>query len=61
MVKTPSPEEIKNARKAAKLTQTQAANLLYVDLRTWQYWEAGKNSMQPAFWELFLIKVESGK
>lgn len=57
-MKSPSPEEIKAARKAAKLTQTQAADLTHVTTRGWQHWEAGDREMHPAIWELFLIKVK---
>jgi putative transcriptional regulator len=57
-MKSPSPEEIKAARKAAKITQAQAALLTHVTMRGWQYWEAGDRDMHPAIWELFLIKVK---
>lgn len=53
----PTPEEIRVARAAAKLTQTQAAALIYCTLRGWQDWEAGKRQMHPAFFELFLLKA----
>lgn len=53
----PAPEEIKAARTAADLTQTEAAELLYTTCRVWQQWEAGDRRMHPAFWELFRIKV----
>jgi DNA-binding transcriptional regulator YiaG len=53
----PSPEEITAARQAAKLTQTEAGQLIYASLRTWQQYEAGDRRMHPAFWELFEIKV----
>lgn len=55
-MKTPSPTEIKALRKAHKLTQTQAANMIYKALRTWQQWERGDREMDGAFWELFKIK-----
>jgi len=59
--RNPSPEEIRIAREAAGLTQSQAANLVYVSLRNWQQWEAtegtNKRPMHPAFWELFRIKL----
>jgi len=52
----PTPTEIRAAREAAGLTQTQAAALLHSALRAWQRWEAGDRAMHPAFWELFEIK-----
>lgn len=58
----PTPEQIKQARTDAGLTQTQAAKLIYKGLRTWQGWETvegekGHRKMDPAFWELFNMKV----
>lgn len=53
----PSHEEIRSAREAAGLTQTQAAELVHSKLRTWQQWEAGDNRMHPGLWELFMIKT----
>jgi len=49
--------EIVLARKELNLTQSQAANILYVSKRTWQQWELGQRKMHPAFWELFKIKM----
>lgn len=51
-----TPEQIKYARLSSGLTQTQAASLIYKALITWQQWEAGVRLMDPAFFELFLIK-----
>lgn len=51
------PDKIREARLAAGLTQTQAANVVYVELRSWQRWEAGNNPIPLAAWELFLIKT----
>lgn len=52
----PFPDEIRNVRETAGLTQTAAAALIYCKLRTWQDWEAGVARMHPALWELFNIK-----
>ncbi len=52
----PSAFEITAARAAAELTQTEAAALVFVDLRTWQRWEGDERAMHPAFFELFLLK-----
>ena len=51
-----TPESIKRVRLAAGLTQTQAAELVHVTLRSWQRYEAGEKRIHPAMWELFLIK-----
>ena len=51
-----TPEEIKEARFRAGLTLREAADLVRVNIRTWQKWEAGERSMHPAFWELFTLK-----
>jgi DNA-binding transcriptional regulator YiaG len=49
---------IQAARKAAGITQTQAAELIHCSLRSWQQWEAGDRDMHPAMWELFTIKLK---
>lgn len=56
MKNAPQPVQIRQARNAAGLTQTEAAELISKGLRTWQQWEAGDRKMDPAFFELFLIK-----
>ncbi|KWU26391.1 hypothetical protein AS149_25725 [Burkholderia cenocepacia] len=56
---SPAPTAIRTAREAAGLTQTAAAALLYKTLRVWQMWEAGDRRMDPALWELFLIKLDA--
>lgn len=53
----PTPAEIIELRHTYDLTQTEAANLVYAGLRTWQDWESGERRMHPAIWELFGIKV----
>jgi putative transcriptional regulator len=57
MKKSPTPEEIKQARAAAGLSQASAAALIYSTLRTWQDWEYGNNPMHPGLWELFCLKT----
>ena len=54
---SPEPEEIKQARKDAGLTQTAAGAVLYSTCRAWQKWEKGEARMHQAMFELFLIKV----
>lgn len=59
----PSPAEIKSARLAAGLTQTQAAQLVHASLKTWQNWESESGEARKiplASWELFLIKSGGG-
>lgn len=53
----PLAETIKATRERILLTQKDAAALVYVDLRTWQKWEAGERAMMSAVWELFLLKT----
>lgn len=53
----PAPEEIRAAREAANLTQTEAAGLIHCTLRGWQEWEAGNRRMHPGLWELFRLKA----
>ena len=53
----PTPGEIRTARKAAGLSQTAAAAVIYCTLRGWQEWEAETRRMHPAFWELFRRKL----
>lgn len=53
---TPTPQQIKEARANAGLTQSAAATVARVTLRTWQKYEGGEVSISPAVWELFLIK-----
>ena len=53
----PEPSAIRAARDAAGLTQTQAAQLIYSTMRTWQQWEAGDRRMHPGLFKLFEIKA----
>lgn len=57
-MKSPSAFEISAARAAAGLTQTEAAAVVYVTLRTWQFWEADARAMPPGLFELFLLKTK---
>jgi DNA-binding transcriptional regulator YiaG len=54
----PTPEQIKQARINANLTQTQAANMLHKSLRVWQNYELGDRGMDKAAWVLFQIKLK---
>lgn len=53
----PTPEQVKQARLNAGLTQAQAAAVIYKKLLAWQRYESGDRSMDAAYWELFLIKT----
>lgn len=54
----PTPQQIKQARNDAGLTQTQAAALIYSELRTWQHWEKGDRAMHAGLFELFKLKTK---
>jgi DNA-binding transcriptional regulator YiaG len=56
-IEPPSPEEIRAARLAARLTQSQAGAVVYRKLRNWQQWEGGERQMDVALWELFRMKI----
>lgn len=58
--KAPTPAEIRKARAAASpqgLTQEAAAAKIYKTRRAWENWEGAVCPMDPAFFELFLIKT----
>lgn len=63
----PTPDEVKAARKAAGLTQTQAAQMIgqagAKGYRTWQRFEypvenTDHRAIQPRLWELFLLLTD---
>ena len=53
----PTPEQIKETRELAGLTQAQAAALINCGDRTWRFWEAGTWPMSEGDWVLFYIKA----
>lgn len=56
-IEQPSPEQIRQARQQAGLTQDQAAQLVHLGSKTrWAEYEGGARNMDQARWELFLIK-----
>lgn len=55
----PDTFDIRKARADAGITQKKAAEMLHTSIRAYQQWEAGDRAMHPAFWELFLIKLET--
>lgn len=54
---SPSPKNIKDLRLLNNLTQTEAAAKVYRNCRCWQRWESGNSHMDPAIYELFVIKL----
>jgi len=56
-----TPEQIKAAREAAKLSTAEAAELLGITQRAWQLWEAGDRKMNKRNWELFIMKLSTKK
>jgi DNA-binding transcriptional regulator YiaG len=57
----PTTDEIKAARKAANMTQTEAAESIGFKLRTWQDWEGGRRKMRDVVFELFQQKSKKRK
>ena len=60
--RSPTAQEVRQAREHAGLTQAEAAAKVRVALRSWQYWEGEPGTpehrhMQPGLFELFLIKT----
>lgn len=58
MLPAPSSTEVRIARRAAALTQAQAAALVGASAKSWQQWESGLARMHPGLWELFRIKAK---
>jgi hypothetical protein len=60
----PTPAQVRRAREDAKLTLEQAGELVFTSWRTWQNWEADKESaehrrMHPTTWESFQVKLNA--
>ena len=55
---TTTPQQIREARHRAELTQTEAGRVVHRSLRSWQKWEWGEEDMPPELWELFNLKVK---
>jgi DNA-binding XRE family transcriptional regulator len=59
-LKQPTPQQVKQVRVEARLTQEEAAAMVHVTGRSWQNWEAENGTSRAiplATWELFLIKT----
>lgn len=58
MPNKPTPEQIRAARMAAGLTQSQSAELVGLSHENrWQEYEAGRRSPSRQTWELFLERT----
>lgn len=56
-MKRPDPQEIRAMRKSYGLSQEGAAALVHCKRLSWWNWEAGRNAIPAAEWELFRLKV----
>ncbi len=54
---SPTPDAVREARHAAKLSQSQAAVLIDGTMRAWQGYEAGERKMHPGLWRLFQARL----
>jgi putative transcriptional regulator len=59
---TPTPQEIRDARATAGLSQSNAAAKIHATLRAWQGWEADEGTpdhrrMHAGLFELFMVKT----
>jgi len=61
LARSPTPEEIRQLRENANLTQDEAAKLVHSTWKSWQKWEYGERPMHPTFWELFCRKVTESR
>ena len=59
-MKTPTPTAIKKARKAANLSQAEAAALVGYTRYAWCRWESGDRPMRAAVFQMFRDKVSNG-
>lgn len=53
----PTPDAVRQARRAAGLTQTEAAKIVSASMRAWQQWESGERTMPPGLFELYMLKT----
>lgn len=60
-MKSPTPEQIKQARTAAGHSQKRASDVIHSTERAWQSWEQaeGGRKMHPGLWELYLLKTSA--
>jgi len=55
MTEPPKPNEVKEARQRAHLSQKDASKLIYTSVNTWNRWETGKYEMPLCEWHLFIL------
>lgn len=55
---TPTPDEMKQLREAAGLTQEQAAALIWYGADQWAAWESGEKRMHPCAWWAFQQRLK---
>lgn len=55
---SPKPEEIREARRRAGLTQSEAAAMLGKHRITWTRYEIGQSQMSPIEWDWWKSKVK---
>jgi DNA-binding transcriptional regulator YiaG len=58
MFPSPTSLQIRTIRDQFGWTQADAAFMVSVTTRAWQWWESGKRIMPGGLWELFLIKSD---
>ena len=58
VIMKPTPEQIRAARLAAGLSQTEAGELILASKRSWENWEQGRVNMHPGLFDYFLIKTK---
>lgn len=56
---SPKGAEIRELRETFGISQTEAAEMVYSTLRSWQNWEADEVCMHPAIWAWFKHSVRS--
>lgn len=54
----PSPEEIRQTRRVADLTQAEAADECRITPTSWARYEQGHHAMPPSIWRLFNYVLE---
>ena len=52
----PTPDQIRAARLAAGLSQSEAAVIIKSSKRSWENWEQDRVKMHPGLFDYFLIK-----
>lgn len=55
---TATPGNLRALREKFGWTQAEAACLVHVTTRAWQWWESGERQMPEGLFELLLIKAD---